>query len=158
MKKKDEHVLSLLVDNKFGVLTRIITGVRKEGCNIKSLTAATTVDNNYSRITMNIECYNYLLDDVVNRMKVLNCVKSLTRYVKDDFVEKEYVLFSVTNECPISKSIIEKYKANKIRKNMYELSGDREVISRLIDELSESADVDIARTGSIILQIPNSEV
>lgn len=158
MKKKDEHVLSLLVDNKFGVLTRIITGVRKEGCNIKSLTAATTVDKEYSRITINIECYDYLLDDVINRMQALNCVKSLTKYEEENFVEKEYVIFSVVNECPVTKSIIDRYKANKIKNNMYELSGDRNVISQLIDELSDNAHVDIARTGSIILQIPNSEV
>lgn len=157
MKSADEHVLSILADNKIGVLTRIITGVRREGCNIKSITAARTTDSRYSRITMNIECFNYLIEDVIDRIKALNCVKKLTRYEEKNFVEREYVIFSVIGECLSSRGIIEKYQAKKIQDCIYELSGDRETISECISKLNEISSVEIARTGSIILQIPQGE-
>ncbi|MCK5128215.1 MAG: acetolactate synthase small subunit [Clostridiales bacterium] len=157
MKQKDEHVLSIMADNKFGVLTRIINGVRREGCNIKSLTAARTQNKDYSKITINIECYEYLLNDIIDRMVGLNCVKSLSKYEAVQFVEREYAIFSVKNECLISENIIKKYHATKIRDNIYELTGNRETISDCIDALAKSVSVDIARTGSIILQIPDEE-
>ncbi len=157
MKKADEHVVSILADNKIGVLTRIITSVRREGCNIKSITAARTTDSNYSRITMNIECYDYLIDDVVSRIRALNCVKALMRFEDSNFVEREYVIFSVLNECENSKAIINKYNAKNIQNCIYELSGDRKTISECINELNQIGDVEIARTGSIILPMPKGE-
>jgi acetolactate synthase-1/3 small subunit len=157
MKNVDEHVVSILADNKVGVLTRIITGVRREGCNIKSVTAARTTDRNYSRITMNIECYDYLLDDVIARIKSLSCVRSLARFGEGNFVEREYVIFSVQGECETSKGIINKYKARKLKDCIYELSGDRKTISLCIEELSKISNVEIARTGSIILQAPKGD-
>jgi acetolactate synthase-1/3 small subunit len=154
MKIADEHVVSILADNKVGVLTRIITGVRREGCNIKSITAARTLDSNYSRITLNIECYDYLLNDVIDRIKTLNCVKSLAKFDKDKFVEREYVVFSVEHGCKASNKIIDKYKAKKVQENIYELTGDRDTVTNCVSELNDIASVDIARTGSIILKIP----
>ncbi len=153
MKVADEHVISILADNKVGVLTRIITGVRREGCNIKSITAARTTDRNYSRITMNIECYDYLLEDVISRIEALNCVRSLSKYDKDKFVEREYVVFSVEHGCKASNNIISKYNAVNIQDNIYELTGDRATVNDCIKELKEQVKVDIARTGSIILKI-----
>lgn len=154
MKNMNEHVLSILADNKVGVLTRIITGVRREGCNIKSVTAARTTDSNYSRITMNIECFEYLIEDVVSRINALNCVRNLIKFEDSSFVEREYVIFSVLNECDTSKDIVNKYGAKNIKDCIYELAGDRKTISECIEELSKIANVDIARTGSIIIQLP----
>ena len=157
MRQIDEHVITILADNKKGVLTRIITGIRREGCNIKSIAAARTTDENFSRITMNIECYDYLLDDVIRRVKSLNCVKELMKFEDSHFVEREYAIFSVTNECEISKKIIKKYGAQCIKDCIFELSGDRQTITNCIEELDKSASVDIARTGSIILQVPQGD-
>lgn len=157
MKNANEHVLSILADNKIGVLTRIITGIRREGCNIKSLTAARTLDSRYARITMNVECFDYLIEDVINRMKALNCVNKLMRFEEGNFVEREYVIFSVIGECVSSKDIIDKYKAKKIQDCIYELSGDRKTISECISRLNEFSNVEIARTGSIILEMPKGE-
>ena len=54
-------------------------------------------------------------------------------------------------------TFIEKYNANKIQECIYELSGDRETISECIGTLNKISSVEIARTGSIILQMPKGE-
>ena len=154
MKKVNEHVLSILADNEVGVLTRIINAVRREGCNIKSVTAARTMDKKYARITINVESYDYMIADIIAKIRALSCVRSLQKYEEEGFVEREYAMFSVTDECEQAQEVIKKYNAHKIRDCIYELAGDRKTVAACVAELSIIAEVEIARTGSIILHLP----
>ena len=79
--------------------------MRREGCNIKSITAARTTDRRYSRITINVECFDYLIDDLIARIKSLSCVESLMRFEEGNFVEREYAIFSVANVCDDAKHV-----------------------------------------------------
>ncbi len=157
MKKVNEHVLSILADNEVGVLTRIINAVRREGCNIKSVTAARTTDKRYARITINVESYDYMIEDIISKIRALSCVRNLQRYEENSFVEREYAIFSVMDDCSQAQDVIKKYNAQKIHDCIYELSGARKTVSACIAELALIAEVEIARTGSIILHLPEGE-
>ena len=157
MKTVNEHVLSILAVNQIGVLTRIINAVRRDGCNIKSVTAARTTDIRYARITINVESYDYLIGNIISKINALSCVKSLEKFEEGSFIEREYAIFTVLDECGAAKDIIDKYKANNLKKCVYELSGDRKTVSDCIEELAGIANVEIARTGSIILHLPEGE-
>jgi acetolactate synthase-1/3 small subunit len=68
--------INLLVDNEFGVLTRITALVRREGFNIKSLAAEVTEDPRLSQLLISVECLVSALPRVLGRLNKLECVKS----------------------------------------------------------------------------------
>ncbi|NLG52426.1 MAG: ACT domain-containing protein [Clostridiales bacterium] len=68
--------ISMLVDNEFGVLTRITALVRRDGLNIKSLAVTETKDKAVSRLLIAVECTDNSFIKVLARLKKLGCIKS----------------------------------------------------------------------------------
>jgi acetolactate synthase-1/3 small subunit len=65
------HVLSVLVENKAGVLARVSGLFARRGFNILSLAVAPTEDERYSRITMTIDVASAPLDQVTKQLNKL---------------------------------------------------------------------------------------
>jgi acetolactate synthase-1/3 small subunit len=67
--------MKLLVDNEFGVLTRITARVRREGFNIKSLAVEVTENPEMSLMLIAVECLESALPKVLGRLNKLECVR-----------------------------------------------------------------------------------
>lgn len=65
----------MLVDNEFGVLTRITAMLRREGFNIKSLAVEVTDNPEISQMLVSVECIDSALPRVLTRLNKLGCVK-----------------------------------------------------------------------------------
>lgn len=78
MREAMEHVLTLIVDNNMGVLTRITTQIRREGLNIRKLVVEETEDPSVSKLTMTFSCLTGFYGDVLKRFSQMNCVRELT--------------------------------------------------------------------------------
>jgi acetolactate synthase-1/3 small subunit len=92
------HILSVLVENKAGVLARVSGLFARRGFNIISLAVAPTEDERFSRITIAVDVESAPLEQVTKQLfKLVNVVK-ITELDPRDAVERELLL--VTVEAP----------------------------------------------------------
>jgi acetolactate synthase I/III small subunit len=85
------HTLSVLVENKAGVLTRIAGLFARRGFNIYSLAVAPTDDERFSRITIVVDVESKPLEQITKQLfKLINVVK-INELDPDDSVERELV-------------------------------------------------------------------
>src|SRR5437773_9771216 len=90
-----KHVLSILVENKPGVLTRIAGLFARRGFNIDTLTVGPTDDENVSRITLTLDGALHPIDQVTKQLHKLVNVLKIRDLEPDDTVARELALFKV---------------------------------------------------------------
>jgi acetolactate synthase-1/3 small subunit len=90
------HTLSVLVENKFGVLARVTSLVSRRGYNIESLAVAPTDDPQYSRITIVVDADSTPMDQIVKQLNKLINVIDIIELAPEDSVARELLLISVT--------------------------------------------------------------
>jgi acetolactate synthase-1/3 small subunit len=89
------HTLSVLVENKAGVLTRIAGLFARRGFNIFSLAVAPTEDDRFSRITIVVDVESAPLEQITKQLhKLINVIK-IKELHPDDAVEREMLIASV---------------------------------------------------------------
>ena len=89
------HVLSVLVENKAGVLARVSALFARRGYNIYSLAVAPTDDERFSRITVVVDVESAPLEQVVKQLnKLINVIK-ISELDPRDSVERELMLVTV---------------------------------------------------------------
>jgi acetolactate synthase I/III small subunit len=101
------HLLSVLVENKAGVLARVSGLFARRGFNIISLAVAPTEDERLSRITIAVDVAGSSLEQVTKQLfKLINVVK-ITELDPRQAVERELVLVTVDAPPAIRSQIIE---------------------------------------------------
>jgi len=91
-----KHILSILVDNEPGVLSRIAGLFSGRGYNIESLCVAETNEPQVSRLTMVTDGDTLILEQIKKQLnKLINVIK-VSDLTDQDFVERELVLVKVT--------------------------------------------------------------
>jgi len=91
-----KHVLSILVENKTGVLTRIAGLFARRGFNIDTLTVGPTEDEQVSRVTLTVDGALHPIDQVTKQLhKLINVLKIRDREPADT-VARELALFKVS--------------------------------------------------------------
>jgi acetolactate synthase-1/3 small subunit len=101
------HVLSVLVENKAGVLARVAQLFARRGFNIESLAVAPTDDERFSRITIVVDVESAPLEQVVKQLnKLINVIK-ISELDPRDSVERELMLLTVKADASTRHEIIE---------------------------------------------------
>jgi acetolactate synthase-1/3 small subunit len=101
------HILSVLVENKAGVLARVSGLFARRGFNIISLAVAPTEDERFSRITIAVDVASSTLEQVTKQLfKLVNVVK-ITELDPRQAVERELLLVTVDAAPGIRSQIIE---------------------------------------------------
>ncbi len=90
-----KHVLSILVENKPGVLTRIAGLFARRGFNIDTLTVGPTDDEHISRVTLTVDGALHPIDQVTKQLHKLINVLKIRDLEPDDTVAREMALFKV---------------------------------------------------------------
>jgi acetolactate synthase-1/3 small subunit len=162
MSRRAVQTLILLVDNEFGVLTRVTALVRREGWNIKSLAVAETMDPAVSRLTISVECIDSTLPHVLERLGRLACVKGITAYAEATHFSRELIL--VTLEGGEGERAIKEAEGLGARildssggMLTVEFSGEPGHAEALIATLKSFGTVNIARSGIVALERPAKE-
>ena len=97
------HILSVLVENKAGVLARVSGLFARRGFNIYSLAVAPTDDERFSRITIIVDVESRPLEQITKQLfKLINVVK-ISELAPEEAVERELMLLTVKAE-PASRS------------------------------------------------------
>jgi acetolactate synthase I/III small subunit len=101
------HILSVIVENKAGVLARVAGLFARRGFNIYSLAVAPTDDENLSRITIVVDVESRPLEQITKQLfKLINVVK-ITELAPDEAVERELMLLTIKADPTVRGQIIE---------------------------------------------------
>jgi acetolactate synthase-1/3 small subunit len=101
------HTLSVLVENKFGVLARVSGMFARRGYNIFSLAVAPTDDERFSRITIVVDAEQTSVEQMVKQLfKLINVVK-VTELSPEESVERELLLVTVRADVTERGQVIE---------------------------------------------------
>jgi acetolactate synthase-1/3 small subunit len=93
-----KHVLSILVENKPGVLTRIAGLFARRGFNIETLTVGPTDDDEISRVTLTVDGALHPIDQVTKQLHKLVNVLKIRDLEPEGTVARELALFKVAAE------------------------------------------------------------
>ncbi|MGH7274488.1 MAG: acetolactate synthase small subunit, partial [Nitrospiria bacterium] len=90
-----EHIISLLVENKFGVLTRVAGLFSARGFNIDSLSVGLTLDPTMSLMTLVTQGDDRIIEQITKQLnKVIDVIK-VVDLTEKDYVERETALIKI---------------------------------------------------------------
>jgi acetolactate synthase-1/3 small subunit len=101
------HLLSVLVENRPGVLTRVAGLFARRGFNIVSLAVAPTEDERFSRITIVVDAESAPLEQVVKQLDKLVNVVRIDELAPGTAVERELLLATIAAPPDIRGQVIE---------------------------------------------------
>ncbi|QIB74217.1 acetolactate synthase small subunit [Halogeometricum borinquense] len=148
-------VISALVENDPGVLSRVSGLVSRRQFNIESLTVGPTTVDGHSRITMVVEEPAPGIDQIEKQLSKLKPVISVGE-LDDDAVRAELVLLKVRGDEPDKvHAITEMYEGKTLdagpRTITVQLTGNEQKIDDAIDAFRQFGIIEIARTGQTAL-------
>lgn len=157
-----KHILSVLVENHPGVLSRVAGLFSRRGFNIDSLAVGTTENPEVSRITIVLDGDEYVIEQVSKQLNKLIDVIKIKRLDKSDSVSRELALIKV-NATAATRSeivqVVEIFRAKIIDVSKttltVEISGDNDKVSAIEDMLSQFGIKEIVRTGAISIERGN---
>jgi acetolactate synthase-1/3 small subunit len=105
--QQTHHTVTVLVENKAGVLARVSSLFARRGFNIYSLAVAPTDDERFSRITIVVDVEETSVEQITKQLfKLINVVK-ITELSPATSVERELLLFTVRASGPSRSAVIE---------------------------------------------------
>jgi len=152
------HVLSVLVENRAGVLARVSSLFARRGYNIYSLAVAPSDDDRFSRITVVVDVESAPLEQIVKQLnKLINVIK-ISELDPRDSVERELMLVTVKAPGDLRGEIIELvgvFEGRIIDVGRQELTISLDEHPERLDDLEELLRpygiIDIQRTGRVAL-------
>ncbi|OQX63438.1 MAG: acetolactate synthase small subunit [Desulfococcus sp. 4484_241] len=154
-----KHILSILVDNQPGVLSRIAGLFSGRGYNIESLCVAATTDPMVSRVTMVTMGDDAIIEQIKKQLnKLINVIKVLD-LTGTSYVQRELVLVQVRakpeNRAEILR-IVDIFRAKVVdvgpTNYIIEVTGNEDKLKAFLTLLQPMGIKEIARTGPIALQ------
>ncbi|MCS7252446.1 MAG: acetolactate synthase small subunit [Armatimonadota bacterium] len=152
------HTLSVLVENRPGVLARIAGLFRRRGFNIESLSVSTTDDPTVSRMTIVVGGDDATIEQITKQLNKLIDVIKVQDHTGEDVVERELSLIKVScepeqrseilNLVTIFRASIVDVGANTM---MIEITGTEDKINAMLELLRPYGILEVARTGKVIL-------
>lgn len=150
------HIISVLVENKAGVLAKISGLFSRRGFNIESLAVGPTENEKISKITMVVNAEKHSIEQVIKQLyKLINVIK-IQELDPSNIVERELVLIKVSadnnNRAEILE-IINIFRANIVdvakKSLIVEITGSNSKIKGLEDLLKPYGIIELVRTGKI---------
>jgi acetolactate synthase-1/3 small subunit len=153
-----KHTISLLVENKPGVLSRVAGLFSGRGFNIESLSVAETTEPNISRMTILTTGNDQILEQITKQLNKLINVLKVTDYKSNQYVGRELALIKVSvndeNRSEIL-SIIDIFRGKVVdvgsESYTVEITGDENKMKAILDLFRPMGIKEVARTGCAAL-------
>ena len=153
------HTISVLVENKPGVLARIAGLFSARGYNIASLAVSETLDPAVSYMTMVVEAEDEkILEQIKKQLNKLIDVITVTDFTKKEHIDRELILIKVNysaKEKTKLEGILNKYVAKIIQHKgdvaIIEAVDEQEKIKQLLQDLSRFGVKELVRTGRVAM-------
>lgn len=151
------HTISVLVENKFGVLSRISGLFSARGYNISSLAVSETLDPNISYMTIVVEAQDQsILEQIKKQLNKLIDVISVTDFTKKEHVDRELILVKINYSSKDKvklENLLNKYLGKIIQHKadtaIIEAVGEQAQIKNLLEALDQFGIKELARSGRI---------
>ena len=153
-----KHVLSILVENKPGVLTRIAGLFARRGFNIDTLVVGPTDDESLSRITLTLDGAMHPIDQVTKQLHKLINVLKIRDLEPDEAVAREMALFKISGDSGSRGEImqvVEIFRAKIIdiqrRSVIVEVTGTHDKVEAFERMVRPFGLIEMMRTGEIAI-------
>jgi len=155
-----KHVISVMVENKFGVLAHVSGLFSARGFNIASLAVGETEDPTVSRMTIVVDGDERTLEQIKKQLNKLIDVIRVYDLTSTNFIDREMVLIKVKvnakNRQDVIKivetvgSYVDSVDANTLT---VEAAGDQNKLATLVELLKPFGIIEMVRTGRIAIAV-----
>ena len=152
------HTLSVLVENKPGVLAHVAGLFSRRAFNISSLSVGPTTDPKVSRMTIVVDGASTRVDQVHKQLEKLVRVLKVTELAEDEAIERELALIKVRVNPDLRAELLD--LATSFRANVVDLGSDTLVLEAvcspgrlddLLEQLTAHGTCELVRSGQIAL-------
>lgn len=155
---KKRHTITMLVENRTGVLARISSLIAAKGYNIDSLSVGETLDPTVSRMTLVVRGDEWVLEQAVKQLQRLIDVIKVIDLTDEEHVSREMLLIRVNAE-PVHRAevlrIADIFRAKIVDVTplsyVLEATGDEGKMGALIELLRPFGIQEIVRTGKVAI-------
>ena len=148
------HIISVILENEAGALSRVSGLFTQRGFNIESLTVAQTNDVNLSRMTIVSSGSDRVLEQIVKQLNKLIEVVKVSDLTSQDHVERELMLVKISSILKDNvdlKELVEIFgcKVVDVTAKIYtiEVSGKTKKINAFLDVFDAANIIEVSRTG-----------
>ena len=154
----EKHTIAVLVENRFGVLSRVAGLFSARGYNIESLSVGETLDPTVSRMTLVVRGDAFVIEQVIKQLHKLIDVIKVTDLTAENHVEREMILVRVNAE-PTSRAEILRIadifraKVVDVTPSTYTLegTGDESKVTAIVELLRPFGVQEVVRTGKVAI-------
>lgn len=158
MSEGEKHTVAVLVENKFGVLSRVAGLFSARGYNIESLSVGETLDPSVSRMTLVVRGDAFVIEQVIKQLHKLIDVIKVTDLSEEDHVEREMLLIRVNAEPGVRAEILRsvdifRAKVVDVTGTSYtiEVTGEEGKLDAFVELLRPFGIQELVRTGKVAI-------
>lgn len=155
---EDRHVISVLVENKPGVLARVAGMFSGRGFNIHSLAVAPTLDSAYSIMTIVTHGNEQIIEQIIKQLRKLINVSKVQDLTRGDYVEREMILVRVKADSSKRAEVLrvaEIFRAKVIDVSFdtvtLEVTGNVSKIEAILELLAPLGVQELIRAGTLAI-------
>ena len=152
--QNQQFIVSLLVSNQSGVLTRVSSLFSRRAFNIDSLTVGETEDPALSRMTIVSWGDDYMKDQITKQLQKLQDVKKVQLMQSDKVVVRELMIVKIRLDKGVLPELMEAvnaYRANVVDLSpdsmSIEITGETIKLNAFLDYMRQYSIIEMARTG-----------
>ena len=159
------HIISILLENEVGALSRVSGLFSARGYNIESLTVAPTEDKTVSRITVVTAGSDKVIAQITNQLNKLVDIVKVSDLTADEHVEREIILLKLQNSestQPFIDELIDKFSGKVVNtsanSSIVEITGIGEELDNAIKIVPEEVIIELVRSGALGLAVGNTKL
>lgn len=152
------HTISILVENRFGVLSRVSGLFSGRGFNIESLSVGETLDPSVSRMTVVVRGDDLIVEQIKKQLNKLIDVIKVIDLTSEEFLERELVLVRVNAEPGVRAEVLRiadifRAKVVDVAPKSYTLesTGDESKVTAFLELLRPYGIQEVVRTGKVAI-------
>jgi len=148
-----KHTITVLVENEFGVLTRVAGLFSARGYNIESLSVAPTLDATVSRMTLVTRGDEAVIEQIKKQLNKLIPVIKTEDISHMVHLEREMLLVKTQASAEVD-ALIEEFRAKLVDSDsddyrIIELTGNADKLNGFLERISPIGIIEITRTGPV---------
>lgn len=152
------HTISILVENKFGALTRVAGMFSGRGYNIDTLNVGPTHDPTVSRMTIVTRGDDATLEQIVKQLNKLVDVLKVVDFREGEFIDRELVLVKVGVSAESRAEVMQitdifraKIVDVQAKSLTIEITGNESKVEKFLELMKNFGVLDLTRTGRVAL-------